>query len=71
MAALGPLQASCSDNQGPEILVVSYALLSIAIVVICLRLYLRLGLRHGICSDDYTIVASLVSGHSSRLLSRN
>lgn len=61
MAELGPLQALCTENQGPMILIVSYVLLSLAIVTIGLRLYLRLGLRHGISSDDYVIVASLVS----------
>jgi hypothetical protein len=62
MAELGPLQASCTENRGPMILIISYVLLSIAIVVIGLRLYLRLRLRHGISSDDYTMVASLVNG---------
>lgn len=56
--------ALCSENQGPMILGVSYSLLAIAIVTVILRLHVRLGLRHGIKSDDYTILASLVSQKS-------
>lgn len=61
MAEFGPVQALCLENQGPMILAVSYVLLSLAIVAVGLRLYLRLGLRHGISSDDYVLVASCVS----------
>ena len=43
------------------LLAVSYSLLAVAFIVVTLRIFLRLGLRNGISSDDYTIVASLVS----------
>lgn len=52
--------APCSDNNGPMILIVSYVLMSTAIIAVVLRLYLRSNLRHGLSSDDYTIAASLV-----------
>ena len=43
------------------LLSVAYALLFTAIVTILLRLFVKLGLKNGVRSDDYTIVASLVS----------
>ena len=43
------------------LLAVSYVLLCTAITAVALRLYVKLGLRNGVKSDDYTIVASLVS----------
>ena len=54
-------EASCSENRGPMLLAVSYTLLCTAISAVMLRLYVKLGPRNGIKSDDYTIVASLVS----------
>lgn len=47
------------------LLSVAYALLFTAIVTITLRLYVKLGLKNGVRSDDYTIVASLVSHDST------
>ncbi len=64
MEEQGLVSASCSENQGPMILGISYSLLAIAIITVILRLHLRFGLRHGIKSDDYTMVASLVSRRS-------
>lgn len=46
------------------LLAVSYALLCTAISAVVLRLYVKLGLHNGVRSDDYTIVASLVSQQS-------
>ena len=46
------------------ILIVTYVLLSIAILAVVLRLCLRSILRHGVSSDDYAIAASLVGFHS-------
>ena len=46
------------------LLSVGYALLCTAISAVVLRLYVKLGLHNGIRSDDYTIVASLVSQQS-------
>lgn len=43
------------------LLAVSYVLLCTAITAVALRLYVKLGLRNGVRSDDYTVVASLVS----------
>lgn len=42
------------------LLAVSYVLLCTAVTAVTLRLYVKLGLRNGVKSDDYTIVASLV-----------
>lgn len=56
-----PSQGSCDENLGPMLLAVSYVLLCTAITAVALRLYVKLGLRNGVKSDDYTIVASLVS----------
>lgn len=53
--------AYCDANQGITGLVFTWLLLAIGIVVVGLRLYVRLGLRHSIGWDDYTAVASLVS----------
>lgn len=48
------------------LLAVSYALLCAAITSVVLRLYVKLGPQKGIRSDDYTIVASLVSQNSTK-----
>ncbi len=42
------------------LLVLTWVLLSVAIIAVSVRLYFRLGLRNGIRADDYTIIASLV-----------
>ena len=52
---------SCRENQGPMLLAVGWVLLCIAICAVMLRLYIKMGLHNGVRSDDYTIVASLVS----------
>lgn len=49
------------------LLAVSYVLLCTAITAVALRLYVKLGLRNGVKSDDYTIVASLVSPNLNRV----
>ena len=67
MSELIPSQASCRENQGPMLLAVSYALLCTAITSVVLRLYVKLGPHNGIRSDDYTIVASLVSPNSTKM----
>lgn len=56
-----PMQASCNENQGPMLLALSWVLLCTAISSVALRLYVKLGLQNGVRSDDYTIIASLVS----------
>lgn len=62
-----PSQESCSDNLGPMLLAVSYVLLCTAITAVALRLYVKLGLRNGVKSDDYTIVASLVGPNFDKI----
>ena len=61
MAEPGQMLAPCSENYGPMILIISYVLMSVAIIAVALRLCLRSSLRHGLSSDDYTVTASLVS----------
>ena len=51
----------CRANQGTINLAIIWALLSIGILVMSLRLYVRFGPRYKIGWDDYTAVASLVS----------
>lgn len=48
------------------LLSVGWVLLAIAIASVGLRLYVKLGLNNGVRSDDYTIVASLVSQNSTK-----
>lgn len=57
----GPASASCSEDQGPMVLALSYSLLAIAIITVVLRVHFRFGLCNGLSSDDYTMVASVVS----------
>ena len=59
MAELGPTSASCSENQGPTILAVSFSLLAIAIITVLLRVHVRISLR-SLSADDYTIFTSVV-----------
>ena len=66
MSELIPTQASCNENQGPMLLALGYVLLFTAISSVVLRLYVKLGLNNGVRSDDYTIVASLVSQNSTK-----
>ena len=51
----------CRANQGTITLAITWALLSIGILVVSLRLYVRFGPRYRIGWDDYTAMASLVS----------
>lgn len=51
----------CEANQGVVGLAFTWILLTIGIIAVSLRLYVRLGIRHNIGWDDYTAVASLVS----------
>ena len=61
MAAEPKHSPQCEENRGGSLLVLSYTLLSIAIIAVALRIWFRRSLRHGISWDDYFIVASLVS----------
>ena len=65
MASQGPSSTAtttyCNANQDTIGLAFTWTLLAIGIVVVSLRLYVRLGLRHNIGWDDYTAVVSLVS----------
>ena len=60
MADSSALYLKCNESQQTMLLTLSWALLSVAIIAVSLRLYFRLGLRNGIRGDDYTIIASLV-----------
>ena len=63
----GPPSSSalCHENQGAICLAVTWILLTIGIITVSLRLYVRLDIRHNVGWDDYTAVASLVRGSSS------
>ena len=61
MAAELKHSPQCEENRGGPLLILSYTLVSIAIIAVILRVWLRRSLRHGISWDDYFIVASLVS----------
>ena len=50
----------CAQDRGTEALVVNGVLLSIATVIVALRLYIRIFMRRNLGWDDYFIVASLV-----------
>ena len=52
--------AQCSANQGTVGLAFTWILLTIGIIVVSMRLYVRLVLRKNIGWDDYTAVVSLV-----------
>ena len=60
-AELNPSPPQCEENRGGSLLVLSYTLVSIAIITVVLRVWFRRSLRNGISWDDYFIVASLVS----------
>lgn len=51
---------TCNENRGTSLLILSWTLLSLAIVAVASRIWIRRKLRHGISWDDYFIVASLV-----------
>ena len=51
----------CDENQGTIGLAFTWILLSIGILVVSLRIYIRSGVNRKIGWDDYTAVASLVS----------
>ena len=55
------MSSRCSTHQGTVPLIVTWMLLSIAIITVCIRIYVRLHVRRNIGWDDYTAVASLVS----------
>lgn len=51
----------CDENQGTVGLAFAWVLLSIGILTVSLRIYVRSGVNRKIGWDDYTAVASLVS----------
>ena len=55
----------CDENQGIAGLAITWILLSIGVLTVSLRIYVRSGVSRKIGWDDYTAVASLVSILSS------
>lgn len=53
--------AFCDENEGTVGLAFTWILLSIGILTVSLRIYVRLGPNRKIGWDDYAAVASLVS----------
>ena len=62
MAELSPdmVLATCLENNGPMLLAIGWALVSLAIIVILLRVVFRHRYGNGLHGDDYTMLASLV-----------
>lgn len=62
MAELSPdmVLATCLENNGPMLLAIGWALVSLAIIVIFLRVVFRHRYGNGLHGDDYTMLASLV-----------
>ena len=58
----------CDENQGLIDLALTWVLLSIGILVVSLRIYVRSGANRRIGWDDYTAVASLVSTPSHMIV---
>ena len=55
----------CDENQGIAGLAITWILLSVGVLTVSLRIYVRSGVSRKIGWDDYTAVASLVSVPSS------
>ena len=51
---------NASDNKGPMILSVLWALTGLTSVLVIARMYIRTSLLHNLGSDDWLITASLV-----------
>ena len=52
---------ACNESHQEMLLVLTWTLLTIAVIAVICRLGLRLRLRNGIRADDHMIVAALVS----------
>ena len=55
----------CKANRGTLLLSLAWTLLTIAIFVVVLRVWIRRTIRDSISWDDYFIVASLVSVYAA------
>lgn len=62
MDIMSPSPAYCHEDQGPLLLGICWTLAGLAMLIVTLRIYFRLGLRHGLHSDDYTIAAAMIVG---------
>ena len=51
----------CTEDEGIKGLAITWILLTIALVIVSLRAYLRIGVSKSHWWDDYLVVASLVS----------
>lgn len=49
------------ENRGPEILIICGTLVGLSLVMVVLRLWVRISLIRQVGSDDYTMVAAMVS----------
>lgn len=56
------MATNCQENNGPGLMAFFWAMLSIATLVVALRLYFKRRRINCIGWDDYLIVLSLVSG---------
>lgn len=61
MDALSSTNALCRENNGPLLLGYAWALISLAVLTVALRIFFRLRARNGMHWDDYFVAASLVS----------
>ncbi|KAL9603702.1 MAG: hypothetical protein Q9219_001021 [cf. Caloplaca sp. 3 TL-2023] len=57
-----PRPELCHQDDGPLLVGISCTLLGIGLLTVMLRIYFRLGLRHGLHWDDYLIVGSSLVG---------
>lgn len=56
-----PTNVLCHEDNGPLLLGYTWAVFSLAVWTVALRIFFRLVGRNGIHSDDYFVMASLVS----------
>ncbi|KAL9007890.1 MAG: hypothetical protein Q9173_006929 [Seirophora scorigena] len=62
MDALSPTDALCREDNGPLLLGYAWALVSLAVLTVALRIFFRMRARKGMHSDDYFVMASLAVG---------
>lgn len=49
------------ENRGPEILIICGTLVGLSLIMVLLRLWVRVSLIRQVGSDDYTMIAAMVS----------
>ena len=65
MANLGPVPPGGDVNRGGSIIALQAVTVSVAVILIALRLYVRARIVHALAWDDFFIVLALVSGYFS------